>query len=76
MPVQIPRRRQAPAPTKKEAAIGALTSLITAKSSQPGKGHSKRKSAGGLALLAGLGAAAMKKKKGRSAANAPVTPTS
>ena len=73
MPVQIPRRRQAPTPTKKEAAIGALTSLITAKGVQPGKVHSKRKSAGGLALLAGLGAAAFKAKGRRSVAGTPTS---
>jgi hypothetical protein len=73
MPLQIPRRRQAPTPTKKEAAIGALTSLVTAKAAQPGKGRSKRKSAGGLALIAGLGAAAFKAKGRRSAAGTPTT---
>ena len=69
MPVSIPRRRPAPAPTKTEAAIGALTSLIPAQRSAPGgKVGGKRKRAGGLALLAGLGAVAFKAKGRRSAA--------
>lgn len=63
------RKRQAPTPTKTEAAIGALTSLVPARRSAPGgKLGGKRKSAGGLALLAGLGAVAFKAKGRRSPA--------
>ncbi len=65
---RIPRRRQPTPPQSKQAALlGALTSLVPSGKSAPAKSRgSKRKSAGGLAMLAGLGAAAMKAKKRRS----------
>ena len=67
---RIPRRRRAAPPTKQEALIGALTSLVPARKSSPGgKVGGKRKRAGGLALLAGLGAAALKAKQRRTPAS-------
>lgn len=64
--MKIPSRRQAPTPTRTEAAIGALTSLIPAQRSAPGgKVGGRRKSAGGVAVLAGLGAVALKARRRR-----------
>ena len=70
MTTRIPRRRQAAPPTKQQALLGALTSLTAAKRGTPAASRGrKRKSAGGLALLAGLGAAAMKAKGRRTPAS-------
>lgn len=63
----LPRRRKSATPTKSEALIGALTSLVPARRSAPGgKLGGRRKSAGGVALLAGLAGVALKAKHRRT----------